>query len=104
MRIQQRWTGPDHLGAALASKTLIPAHFGDRREEPDQVILVLKAWMLYRWQGNDGKFLKRHARQVAWERERDALAKEIRARGGKASLHEKSISTIEMWAPTVLDA
>ena len=47
--------------------------------------------MLYRWQGNDGKFLKRHARQVAWERERDALAKEIRARGGKASLHEKSI-------------
>ena len=104
MRIQQRWTGPDHLGAALASKSLIPAHFGDRREEPDQVILVLKAWMLYRWQGNDGKFLKRHARQVAWERERDALAKEIRARGGKASLHEKSISTIEMWAPTVLDA
>ena len=83
MRVQQRWTGPKHLGAALASKTLIPAHFGDSREEPDQVILVLKAWMLHRWMGNDGKFMKRRSRQAAWERERDALAHHVTARGGK---------------------
>ena len=83
MRVQQRWTGSKHLGAALASKTLVPAHFGDRREEPDQIILVLKAWMLHRWQYNDGQFLKRRSRLVAWERERDALAKDVRARGGE---------------------
>ena len=104
MRIQQRWTGPKHLGAALASKTLIPFHFGDKREEPDQIILVLKAWMLHRWNGNDGKFLKRRSRYIAWERERDALAKDVKARGGRPSLHKNAIKKIELWAPSVLDA
>ena len=104
MRIQQRWTGPHHLGAAAASKTLVPAHFGDSREQPDQIVLVLKAWMLYRWNGNDGKFMKRRSRQVAWERERDALAKDVRARGGRGSLHANALAKIEMWAPSVLDA
>ena len=104
MRVQQRWTGPAHLGAALASKTLVPAHFGDSREEPDQIVLVLKAWMLHRWKGNAGKFLKRRSRQVAWERERDALAKDVRARGGRGSLHANALAKIEMWAPSVLDA
>ena len=81
MRVQQRWMGPEHLGPALASKTLIPAHFGDNREEPDQVILVLKAWMLHRWQQNDQKFMQRRSRQAAWERERDALRHHVAARG-----------------------
>ena len=104
MRVQQRWTGPAHLGAALVSKTLVPAHFGDRRDETDQIVLVLKAWMLHRWHGNGGKFLKRRSRQVAWERERDALAKAVRERGGRGSLHANALSNIEMWAPSVLVA
>ena len=104
MRVQQRWTGPKHLGAAQTSKTLMPVNFGDSRDEPDQIILVLKAWMLHRWMGNDGKFMKRRSRQAAWERERDALAQALRARGGRASLHAHSLAKIEMWAPSVLDA
>ena len=88
----------------MASKTLIPANFGDSRDEPDQVILVLKAWMLHRWAGNDGKFLKKRARQVAWEHERDALARAVRERGGTGSLHPHARSHIETWAPSVLVA
>ena len=104
MRVQRRWTGPEHLGDAQTSKTLKPVNFGDSRDEPDQIILVLKAWMLHRWMGNDGKFMKRRSRQAAWERERDALAQALRARGGRASLHAHSLAKIEMWAPSVLDA
>ena len=104
MRVQQRWTGPHHLGAEAASKTLVPAHFGDSREQLDQIVLVLKAWMLHRWMGNDGKFIKRRSRQAAWERERDALAHDLRARGGRHALHANALAKIQMWAPGVLDA
>ena len=104
MRIQQRWTGPHQLGDAGTSKTVVPAHFGDSREKPDQIVLVLKAWMLHRWMGNDGKFMKRRSRQAAWERERDALAHDVRTRGGRGSLHANALAKIVMWAPFVLDA
>ena len=63
MRIQARWTGPQRLGSTLASKTSVPAHFGEARSEPDQTVLVLIAWMLYRWLGNGGKFLERRSRK-----------------------------------------
>ena len=83
MSIRLRWKGPRHLGSTLASKTLVPAQYGDTRSEPDQIVLVLKAWMLYRWQGNGGRFLERRSRKEAWERERDALAIGIRKRGAR---------------------
>ena len=104
MRIQQRWTGPDHLGPTLVSKTLVPSHYGDSRSEPDQIVLVLKAWMLYRWQGNGGRFLQRRSRLEAWARERDALARNISERGGRGSLHPKAPEQIQLWAPSVLEA
>ena len=102
MRVHPRWTGPLHLGSTLALKTLVPAHFGDTRSEPDQIVLVLKAWMLYRWQGNGGRFLERRSRKEAWERERDALAIDIRKRGGPAALHANARANIHEWAPEVL--
>ena len=102
MRVHPRWTGPQHLGSTLASKTLVPAQFGDTRSEPDQIVLVLKAWMLYRWQGNGGRFLERRSRKEAWERERDALAIDIRKRGGPAALHANARAKIHEWAPEVL--
>jgi hypothetical protein len=89
MRIRPRWTGPDHLGSWMTSKTLRPANFGDTRTEPDQILLVLKAWMLHRWQGNGGKFLERRSRRAAWELERDALAADIERRGGGSNLEPK---------------
>ena len=58
MRIHPRWTGPLHLGPTMASNTLVPANVGGTRSGPDQIVLVLKAWMLYRWQGNGGRFLE----------------------------------------------
>ena len=102
MSVRHKWTGPLHLGSTLASKTLVPAQFGDTRSEPDQLVLVLKAWMLYRWQGNGGRFLERRSRKEAWERERDALAIDIRKRGGPAALHANARATIHEWAPEVL--
>ena len=102
MRGRPRWTGPLHLGSTLASKTLVPAQVGDTRSEPDQIVLVLKAWMLYRWQGNGGRFLERRSRKEAWERERDALAIDIRKRGGPAALHANARAKIHEWAPEVL--
>ena len=48
MRIHPRWTSHTHLGPMGASKTLMPSQFWDTRTEQDQVVLVLKAWMLYR--------------------------------------------------------
>ena len=104
MRVQQRWTGPQHLGGEMASKTLKPVNFGDSRDEPDQIVLVLKAWMLHRWMGNEGKFMKRRSRRAAWERERDALAQDLRSRGGRGSLHANALAKVELWAPSVLDA
>ena len=81
MRVRLRWTGP----------------FGDTRSEPDQIVLVLKAWMLYRWQGNGGRFLERRSRKEAWERERDALAIDIRKRGGPAALHANARAESYEW-------
>ena len=80
---------------------MAPAHFGDTRTEPDQIVLVLKAWMLHRWHGNGGKFLERRARKAAWERERDALTKYIESRGA-AALNPKARLKIHDWAPEVL--
>ena len=58
--------------------------------------------MLYRWQGNVGRFLERRSRKEAWERERDALAKDIESRGGAAALHPQVRFKIQEWAPEVL--
>ena len=85
-----------------ASKTLMPSQFGETRTEPDQVVLVLKAWMLYRWQGNGGQFLERRARRTAWERERNDLARDIKKRGCAAALHCNARFQMEQWAPDVL--
>ena len=104
MRIQHRWTGANHLGTSLVSKTLVPAHFGDSREQPDQIVLVLKAWMLHRWAADDRRFLlQRRSRLQAWIREESALRAAIQERGGPDALHPHARATILHWAPTVLD-
>ena len=95
MRVHSRWTNPADLGKTLSSKTLVPTHFGDARDEPDQIVLVLKAWMLHRWAVDDGRFLKlRTSRLAAWRREEADLRTEIRRRGGEAVLHHLAIAMI----------
>ena len=69
MSAKQRWKGDAHLGRACGSKTLVPRHFGDDRHEPDQVFLAFRAWMLYRRQGNERRFLEHPTRLRAWQRE-----------------------------------
>ena len=43
-----RCHGIADLGRSCGSRSLVPGHYGDDRAEPDQVILALKAWMIYR--------------------------------------------------------
>ena len=102
MRVKDRWMGVGDLGRSSGSKTLVPAHFGDGRAEPDQVVLALRAWMLYRWQGNGGRFLQRPCRQRAWQREPAALQADIARRGGAAALRPKTLDRIRQWAPEAL--
>ena len=99
MRVIDRWTGPAHLGRSFRSKTLVPGHVGDDRHEPDQVFLVLRAWMLYRWQGNGRRFLELPVRMRAWQRELDALRADIGKRGGAGALRPLTLLKIREWAP-----
>ena len=71
MRVRDRWKGPADLGRSCGSKTLAPGHYGYDRADPDQVILALKAWMIYRWQHHYGRFLERGCRLRAWQMDRE---------------------------------
>ena len=91
MRVRDRWKGPADLGRSCGSKTLVPLHFGDDRNEPDQVVLVLRACMLYRWQGNGRLFLEHPAHMRAWPHELDTLRDDIRKRGGAGALRPRTL-------------
>ena len=99
MRVHVRWTSEAHLGRKLRSKTLMPGQFGDDRDEPDQVFLVLRAWMLNRWQGNGRRFLELPVRMRAWQRELDELRADIGKRGGAGALRPLTLLKIREWAP-----
>ena len=102
MSVKSRWKGPAHLGRSCGSKTLVPGHYGDDRAEPDEVILALKAWMIHRWQQNDGRFLHGGGREGAWLREARRLTREINKRGGELALHPKTRERLGEWAPMSL--
>jgi hypothetical protein len=102
MSVKGRWKGAADLGRSCGSKTLVPGHYGDDRAEPDQVLLALKAWMIHRWQQNDGRFLQRAGRKAAWSREVESLRREIRKHGGGPALHPKTQERLSEWAPMTL--
>ena len=102
MRVNSRWHGIADLGRSCFSKTLEPGHYGDYRADPDQVVLALKASIIYRWQQNDGRFLDRGCRLRAWQIEVENLRREICNRGGELALHPKTRERLHEWAPMVL--
>ena len=102
MRVKDRWKGLVHVGRSCGSKTLVPSHYGHDRAEPDRVTLVLKAWMIYIWQQNDGRFLQRRCRQRAWQREVESLTRDVARRGGKLALHLATRARLREWAPQTL--
>ena len=58
--------------------------------------------MLYRWQGNDRRFMEHPCRLRAWQRELAALQADIRGRGGEAALGPMPLFRIREWAPEAL--
>ena len=97
------WKGTAHLGRSCGSKTLAPGHYGDDHAEPDQVILALRAWMIYRWQQNEGRFLLRGCRRRAWQREVESLRRAIHHHGGELALQPQTQERLREWAPKALD-
>ena len=94
----------DALAHEAAYRSEVPAHFGDSRDAPDEVVLALRAWMLWRWQHHDNRFLKRRARAEAWYREAHALQKDVRLRGGLVTLQPRTRGALLEWAPAFWDA
>ena len=102
MSVNSRWQCIADLGRSCGSKSLVPSHYGDDRAVPDQVILALKAWMKYRWQQNDGRFLQRSCRQRAWQREVESLTRDVARHGGELALHLETRARLREWAPQTL--
>ena len=102
LSVNRRWAGMADLGRSSGSKTWVSDHVGDSRAEPDQVVLALKAWMIYRWQFNDGRFLVRPCRLRAWQWEVNCLRREIASRGGAEALHPLTRERLWEWAPHTL--
>ena len=48
-----RWCTAEDLGVSDKSKTVVPDHFGDVRENPVRAFIVLRAWMLFKARHND---------------------------------------------------
>jgi hypothetical protein len=90
MRVNSRFHGIANLGRSCGSKTLAPSHYGDGRADPDQVILAFKAWMIYRWQQNYGRFKERGCRLRYWQIEVNNLRRELGNRGGELALRPKT--------------
>ncbi len=104
MRVKARWLDDEHMGRLPTRKSLRPKDFGEGRCFPSQTVLALRAWMLFRWQGNDKKFLQKRARLLAWGSELDTLRAMIAEHGGRRSLHSQVHELILRWAPSALDS
>lgn len=102
MRISVRWLDDAHLGRRPTRKSLRPCDFGEQRDNAEQTILALKAWMIHRWQANEGVFLEKRSRLLAWGVEVDNLRTAVAALGGRQRLHPGIRELIAQWAPTVL--
>ena len=102
MSVKERWKGDAFLGRPCGSKTLVPHHFGDDRNEPDQVFIALRAWMLHRWRGNNGRFLEHPCRLRVWQRELAALQADIKGRSKEAALGALTLLRVREWAPEAL--
>ena len=102
MSVKDRGKGDAHLGRPCGSKTLVPRYFGDDRHEPDEVFFALRAWMLYRWQGNDRRFMEHPCRLRAWQRELAALQADIKGCSKEAALGPLALLRVKQWAPEAL--
>ena len=85
--------------ARLHPSLEVPARYGDDRTAPDEVVLALRAWMIWRFQWNGGAFLQCKARAAAFERESRSLQKEVAIRGGLGNLREPTRKALLDWAP-----
>ena len=100
LRIHDKWASDEYLGTQLKAKCLRPNRFQEPRAAPEVTYLVLKAWMLWRMEWRDCKFLKGcAARLETWLREARALRHQVGRRHG--DLHEAARRQIEEFVPSI---
>lgn len=101
MRVKACWLDDSHLGRIPTRKSLQPHMFGEPRADAPQTKLALMAWMLFRWQGNSGRFLEKRSRLLAWGAELDNLRAALSEL--QQPLHPEIRTLIRIWVPIALD-
>ena len=99
-----RWCTPDHLGSTSMSKTVVPAHFDDARDNCWRSMCVLKAWMLMTSCTNDFAN-KRASRRNIFSEEAIKLRDDIIARSSAlkpTTGNDAADKLIVKWAPNIL--
>lgn len=100
--VLMRWCKPGLLGVSNRSKTIVPAHYGDERNNPVRSFLVLRAWMLHRAHV-DGFCDKRASRRKVFAEETERLRADIAKTGNAVGTGNLAADKqIKLWAPQVL--
>ncbi len=99
LRFHDSWVHPGGLGRRCFSKTLVPEHHNDSRQNPVCTYIVLRAWALYRMSQSPVWLNEKTVRQMFVENEIKALREEVQA---VRPLCLKAEARLQEWAPRVL--
>ena len=103
IKVLPRWAVNEHMGVTNLSKTLQVRRLDDCSEKPVRTYLVLRAWMLWRFQ--QGNFAEHaHCRKAWLAHEIDCLRKGIISLGvlGGGSGHPDADGLIKTWVPQAM--
>ena len=82
------------------SRTLTPTHYGETGESPTRSLLLLRAWMLYRF-AQHGWAMAERGRKRQYEEDSAELLREIRELGCADRLlgNAAAIKLLQSWVP-----
>ena len=99
-----RWCTAEDLGVSDKSKTVVPDHFGDVRENPVRAFIVLRAWMLFKARHND--FCNKRAyRRRLFAEELKSLKSDVENLSSvkrPTTGNDKDDALIRLWVPGVV--
>lgn len=102
--VRPRWCTEDALGTTQKSKTVTPSSFGDARESPTRAMLVLRSWMLWKFQARNFVNQRASRRNVF----KDELARlradivKLSSDAAPSTGHQDADALIREWAPAAI--